>query len=345
MRNLVLLLTFFSAIWVSCSTDIEIAGEWENIPVVYAILDPADTIHYIRINRVFLGNQSGYDMALQADSLIYNETLEVKVHVYNSSNAFIRTLTFDKVPMFKDSVNYEGEVVFSVDKHHVYASNQILPTDKGYTYKLVIKLADDKEITSEVQSLAGFRQVIPAENSGDRYNLLKNAGFGVKTKVPGSAGGIQYAFHVHYYEFVNETDYTRKTFTFVRQKRRLSPSDTTPELTMPSNDILNMFKTELTVPSAGVRRFIGKVDFEYYIADDYFAEQIWRRSSTVNSESSPITNLIGGYGLFALRSHLLKKGTKPSDATISAFYADNELKRLGFQSPRTYAEYGIANLP
>ena len=75
---------------VSCKTDIDISADWENIPVVYSILDPSDTIHYVRITRVFSGNESAYVMAMQPDSLVYKDTLDVKIKVKDEYNNLIK---------------------------------------------------------------------------------------------------------------------------------------------------------------------------------------------------------------------------------------------------------------
>jgi hypothetical protein len=342
MKNLIFLLTFLSTVLVSCNTDIEIAGEWENIPVIYSILDHNDAVHYVRINRVFLGNQSAYDMALQADSLIYNDTLDVKVHVYNDLNAYVRTLTFQKVPMLKDSVNEHGQVVFAVNKHHVYQSTQTLPSGRDYTYKLVVTLPDGKEITSICHPLVGFSQTNPG--NGQKYSLLPNRNFGPRFRLPKYSGGVKVNIYFHYYEFYNPDNYVRKTIMMPIKLTRLSAGSEL-SLSVKANDVINRFKTELTPPPANMKRFIGKVDFEYVIADEDYAEQLWNRNSSVNTEAMPITNIKGGFGIFASRNYLINKGYQPTDETREAFFTNSELRLLGFQKTLIYFQDGIHLLP
>jgi hypothetical protein len=342
MKKYLFLLTFFSVLLVSCNTEVKIAGEWENLPVIYAILDPADTVHYLRVNRVFLGNQSGYEMALHADSLIYNETLDLKVNVFNAQNVLIRTLTFEKVPLLKDSVNQSGQVIFAVDKHHVYRSGQTLPSGKDFTYKLLLTFPDGKEVTSECHPLVEFEQSNPG--IGQLYTLVPNRSFGPTYKLPKYSGAVKVNIYFHYYEWKSESDWVRKTIMIPIKMQRQS-AGVLSSSTMKSNDVFARFKSELTPPESGVRRFIGKVDFEYVIADEYYTEQIFIRNSTINSETSPITNIVGGYGLFATRSYLLRKGFKPAENTKTAFYSDSELRLLGFPPALVYETSGINALP
>ncbi|HOV56213.1 MAG TPA: hypothetical protein PL122_08830, partial [Bacteroidales bacterium] len=43
-------------IFSSCSTDVDLTQEWQDIPIVYSILDLNSSTQYIRINRAFLGD-------------------------------------------------------------------------------------------------------------------------------------------------------------------------------------------------------------------------------------------------------------------------------------------------
>lgn len=56
----------------ACSTDVELEGEWKDIPVVYGFLSRQDTAHYLRIEKAFLPRGGDANRAAQiADSLYY----------------------------------------------------------------------------------------------------------------------------------------------------------------------------------------------------------------------------------------------------------------------------------
>jgi len=327
---------------VSCKTDIDISADWENIPVVYSILDPSDTIHYVRITRVFSGNESAYVMAMQPDSLVYKDTLDVKIKVKDEYNNLIKTIVFNRTDIEKDSVNSSGNVVFSTQKHHVYFSKQTLPNESNLIYELNVKLPDGKVVTSTCNPLVGFVQVNPG--FGEKYNLKLNQSFGPNFKLPRYSAGVKLNIYFHYYEFTDEINYTRKTMMFpIKMERQKGEEETTMRLR--SNEIFDRIKTELNPPESGEKRFVGKVDYEYVIADENYAEQIWKRVGGFNYETPPITNIIGGYGLFACRSHIILRGYKPTDDTKCLFATNPELAYLGFQKAIFYATYGIDSLP
>ncbi len=340
-KNLTLLIAILMLV-LSCKTDIDISGEWENIPVVYSIIDPADTIHYIRINRVFSGNESGFSMAMQPDSLIYSDTLDVKIRITDSNNNEIKTVTFKRTELDKDSVNNSGEEVFSTKKHHVYYSKESMPYDNGITYHLFIKLPDGKTITSTCHPLVGLIQTNPG--IGEKYTIRPGRMFGPSFKLPKHSGGLKLNLFFHYYEFDSSTNYVRKTIMFpVRMQRQKESVETS--MGIQSNEIFDRIKMELTPPEQGVKRFVGKVDYQYIIADNNYAEQLWKRVGGFNYETQPISNIIGGYGLFACRSNIILRGYKPTDNTKCYFATNPELLYLGFQKAIFYATYNIDSLP
>jgi len=346
MRFSLLSLIAACVILVSCETDIDISAPWENIPVVYSILDPNDTIHYVRVNRVFSGNESAYVMATKPDSLIYDADLSVKIYVKNEQNHLIKTIVFNKLFLTKDSVNAQGQTVFAIDKHHVYASTETLPyidnKDIIYTYDLEVILPDGKVVTSSCHPLVGFYQKTP--RIGDKYNLSKNSFFGTSFRLPKYSGGAKLRVYFHYYEWYSADRYDKKTISLPVVMQRMGYDDY-ETMGVRGADIYNALKEVLTPPTDGMRRYPGKVDFEYVIADENFAEQIWFRSSGISSEVPPITNIKGGYGLFACRSYVERKGFKPSEKTIRGFYEDAEMRNLyGFDSPTNYTINEIYNL-
>lgn len=342
MKNYLIVL--LSALgFVSCTTEVDITGKWKNIPVVYSIIDQADSVHYVRINRVFSGNQSAYDMAIIPDSLLYDDTLDVKIHVFDKNNIRLKTITFTKEMRDKDSINQYGEVIFATDKHHVYASREEIPEEKGYSYNLVVKLNKDKQVEATIQSIVGFNQTNPPR--GGRYDISQVI-LGATFRLPTAVHGAQMNMYVHYYEFYNDNrPYVRKTIMFPFNKVLHTTND---ELTMGMKTFLikSKFKEEIQNDPEVSYRFLGKVDFEYFIADIPFSEHLWLRNNTIVGETSPLTNIKGGYGLFACRKNFIYKGHKPTiPNSYKAFNDDPDLRLLKFPKPLVYQQHGIDTLP
>ncbi|HON17810.1 MAG TPA: hypothetical protein PK990_01420 [Salinivirgaceae bacterium] len=328
----------------SCETEVDITAPWQNIPVVYCVLDTADPVHYIRIQRAFLGNQNAYEMAQHSDSLIYQNSLDVKLKVLNSSKRVVQTLDFQRFYIDKDSLNQHGEAIFGRENHHVYRSQDQLSFGGNYSYQLEINFPDGKRIVAENKALEDFRQREPA--SGTAYNLTRNSGFGPKFWAPKNAGAVKVIMHFHYYEFTAPHVYQRKTITIPVETTRVKP-DAENSVTILTNDIFKKFIENIEIAPPGVLRFLGKVDFEYYIADQTFADQLFRRNAGLSGEINPVSNIDGAYGIFAWRLHVKRIGFKSSTQSRNAFNQDVELRLRGFPPAITYLnnDYQIDLLP
>ena len=64
----------------SCDNSLDILDEYKETPIVYGLLNKNDTVHYVRIQKGFLGEGNALLMAQYADS-IYYDTSEVDVTI------------------------------------------------------------------------------------------------------------------------------------------------------------------------------------------------------------------------------------------------------------------------
>ena len=67
-------------VFSGCETEFSVIAPWEDITVVYGLINPNDSIHYVKINKAFLGKADANSMAQVRDSSEYNPAeLDVKV--------------------------------------------------------------------------------------------------------------------------------------------------------------------------------------------------------------------------------------------------------------------------
>lgn len=73
MKKTAFILGILSALsFASCDQDIDLTADWKDIPIVYGLLNAADTAHYIRVEKAFQDqNGSAFLAALEPDSLYY----------------------------------------------------------------------------------------------------------------------------------------------------------------------------------------------------------------------------------------------------------------------------------
>lgn len=67
-------LLFGAILFSACDQEIDLTADWQDIPIVYGLLNKADTAHYIRVEKAFQDqNGSAFLAALEPDSIYYTD--------------------------------------------------------------------------------------------------------------------------------------------------------------------------------------------------------------------------------------------------------------------------------
>ena len=103
MKKITFIFLLTSLLFTSCESDFDINADWEEVTVVFGLLDQSQEKQFIRINKAFLGNESAYLMAQEADSLNFNpENLEVKIDKVSSLGNIIDSRILDTTVLYKE---------------------------------------------------------------------------------------------------------------------------------------------------------------------------------------------------------------------------------------------------
>lgn len=122
----------------SCKNDLKIIAPYKEIPQVHAIITPQDSIHMIRINKIFLGEGNANDMAQVPDSVNYKAgDLTVWLERYVNGVKTVAEQNTGKTELyFRDSTVTLEDGAFAKFQR-VYVMNDKLFNDG--VYKLTIK--------------------------------------------------------------------------------------------------------------------------------------------------------------------------------------------------------------
>ena len=125
----------------SCSNDIDLTAEWEDIPIVYGLLSRQDTAHYIKIQKAFLDpTANALDIAQIPDSLYY-DNIVVQVEHLKSGKIYDLSRVDGNLEGYK-----KDEGVFADAPNYLYKfkleSNEELV--EGESYRLIINRGDNK---------------------------------------------------------------------------------------------------------------------------------------------------------------------------------------------------------
>ena len=149
MKKIYLILSIFSLVFSSCDTDFNVNSTWEEVTVVYGLLDASADTQYVKISKAFLGNMDALQMAQYADSINFDkEELDVKMlRTKNNGDSTSKDLV--PVITFRDGGVFNDTIIL-----YEFVNNDFLKLD--FEYELVIKnLISGNKVTSNKTRVIG----------------------------------------------------------------------------------------------------------------------------------------------------------------------------------------------
>jgi hypothetical protein len=327
MKKLSALLIALTGILIfsGCSTDVDINASYEEITIVYGLLDPHEDTTYIKINKAFLGPDNALVMAKVPDSSQFIEKLDVRMWEQSSPENIIY---FDTITISdKDTGTFYNpyQVLY-------YSPFQPDPTDKVYMLSI---LYNDTEITSEATTFnfstvniksPGFALKIGFDNN----NNTKSVAWDRMAEAPRYQVTIRFNFKeiwegspdtvYRYFDWYNDT------------KKAFSGNEVETYYTGATFYSALAVKTPYPDPAVEaqvLRRFTGAVN---YIVDAAGTElntymDVTEPSNSIIQDRPEYSNITNGIGIFSTRSKAIKS-KKLNDQTV--FYIKEEYNYLKF---------------
>ena len=156
MKNKIILL-LFSVFFLSCETDFDVNAEWQDVTVVFGLLDPNNEHQLIKINKAFLGPGDALQMASVADSTNYDPSeIIVKVHRVKQQ-PFGGYDTLASVTL-NDTLIEKDEGLFSTEENIIYTfkkPSSFYNTNSLYLLDILNENTQER-ITSETEIINTF---------------------------------------------------------------------------------------------------------------------------------------------------------------------------------------------
>jgi len=176
----------------SCSSDFDVTAPWQEITVVYGLLNQNDTQHYLKINKAFLSDNNALEVATIADSLYHGGTEDTPVSAVleeyrgtleNDEGDIIGLSLNNTIPLTRINAADVGiekeEGTFASDPYYLYTTDYALKSydpegnsETDYMYKLVINTALGNEVHAETPIVSDFEITFPSANNP--LNFLAN---------------------------------------------------------------------------------------------------------------------------------------------------------------------------
>lgn len=227
-----LILTLALTALTSCEDDINLDGDFVETAVVYGLLDHADSLHYIKITRAFIGPGSALDNALIADSSYFDQVEATVSEVVNGQVTRTWALQ-DTVVQDKDTNG-----IFYAPEQKVYyfktlptgpldaiqtSTNPMLSSLKPtatYRFKAIIN-GGEFEVSGETELVHGMTS--PSISQNFTFKFSNDPGQYVSSGVAISNTGNAYIASAHLDVLFNEHIGATKTEKSFRWKLGEAP--------------------------------------------------------------------------------------------------------------------------
>ena len=147
----------FIILFSSCETDFDVNAQWEDVTIVYGLIDPNIEDQLIKINKAFLGQGDALQMASIADSSNYNPSdLHVKIHRIRQQ-AFNQYDTLSSVTL-NDTILDKDDGLFSTYNNIIYTfkkPSSFYNTNSLYALE-IINLISGHKVTSQTEIINTF---------------------------------------------------------------------------------------------------------------------------------------------------------------------------------------------
>ncbi len=349
MKNTNFYLIIIGLFFAACETDFDVNAEWKESTVVYGLLDQSLDTQRVVIYKAFLGEESAYVIAEEADS-IYYQADDLEVFLYEVAGD--DTVNAIELEYFiTDNRSNSSENIFSTEYSVEYITTDSLNRD--YTYHLYVhNLKTGNEVTSSTTLIS---EMDFSSTSSSDLNLYKNdefKSFILKWKKSSNASIYKPILRFYYYEKNVSTgdvslNYIDKSFS------DLTPEDFSGSNSMQiqiegqsfyyfvknsieeSNQVIRINAKELEDGFSSPEYWIGGVDFIFVLGGSEISQyiEINNLPGLLFQEPPTYTNIINGVGVFSSRLNDSYVGKVLSDDAL-LFLSEGELtSELNFLAP------------
>lgn len=290
MKNIYYLLFVFVSL-ISCQkSDFTINDDYNETPVVYAVLDASEARHYVKLSRGFLSTDNAFVDAENIDSTTYSESDVEEIYIVEKAGEQIIN-TYNLTRILLDSNPFdEGD--FEKDKVVAYYFDAEL--DQNFTYHFYAKVKG-KEIYSYTELVKSFR----FRNNYSTVNFkLTSASFkDVNVQWENSLNAQRYDMSLifNYREY-----YADNTFQDKQIKDFIPASNIRgTEFTYGGESILRWISNSIVRSSNVVKRVYYGFGYEVSGASENLDLYLSiNELDGYNQEKPFFTNIEGGVGLF-----------------------------------------------
>lgn len=339
------------AFLTACDNDLEITADWKDVPVVYGILNSQDTVHYVKLNKAFLGQGDVMMMAQEFDSLHYNEEkVGLRLVEYRrTAGQFVSSKVLEMEAT--DEID-KPEGAFSSPTQIIYKTTEQLNHDRFYSAEVYYKDVDSviASNTIPIDVLSPLQLTKP--NPFSPLNFVPNS-YASKAEWLSVEGGKLYELKIRFYyveqQITNLSDTVHKHIDWVFPYRQSTDTEggENMSISLDAEQFLNFLAVNIDENEDVYRQVTGMVgvqgatgfsithscmDFTLLAAGDELSTYILlnENSSSIVVDRPEYTNIENGIGILSSRTMDFIEAIKINNLSNDEIAFNDITKHLNF---------------
>ncbi len=321
MRSLSLLSIFLILLMgsSSCNKELNVNAEWQDITVVYGLLDQTDDTTFIKITKAFLGPGDAMQFAKIPDSSYYRDSLETYLAEYTKDTTLVRKIDLSTITIHNKE---KGDSIFFYPDQVMHYTTARLNQD--YIYQLYIRNKQTGKVVTGWTALVHQFEILRPQTQA---SFPPGQSFQVKWTQAKEGKRYQLVIRFFYDEYLIADPKVKETkfADWVVRSDIKSPDvpTTQPFDLYFASEGFYSFVGQKIKPDATVGRLARYCDFIFSVAaaDMSTYMEVNEPSLSLVQERPAYTNIINGIGLFSSRY-----GRKQYDTLFVSQITKDELK-------------------
>lgn len=313
----------FVVIFYSCETDFDVNSEWQEMAVVYGLLDASLDTQYIKINKAYLGEGDAIMMAQYSDSINFKPNdLKVDLHKLAPNNDTLMSISLDTTLIDKE------EGFFSSDDNIVYRAI-ITPNflTKDFRYAIsIVNLMSGNMVSADTEVISDFSfKDFSSSSKWGFYNpfFVDSAKFTTKTvKWQKVQNGEIYQIDVRF-NYLEDGEPKSLVWS---QAAEVFIGSSTMQTRMEGAKFFN-FLTQSLVDDNSVIREFENLDLIMTVGTEYLNDYIKVNAplTDIVQQRPELSNINNGIGIFSSRYTYAERNIGLTQNTID--FLINDLNR------------------
>ena len=336
---------------MACETNFDVNAPWKESAIIYGLLDQTVDTQKVIIYKAFLGQESAYIMAQDADSFYYDkDDLEVIIYGVDNNGDTIEEIELE-YQITNNRFNSGFDTIFSTEYSVEYITTKSL--DQSLTYHLYVRNVVSDYIARSKTNLIEPLNINPGFT--DEITFFKNNEYrSHRLRWTSSAFGKIYKpfMRFYYYEkniLTNDVVQKYKDLSFSQMYSQSTSGNQNMEIVITGENFFYFVKNSIE-ENLNVLRIIAKdledgfTEYDYWVGgiDFYFLVggeaisqyiQINNLPSLIFEDPPNYTNIENGIGVFSSRLHAESIGKFLDIQTLTELSNGELTSELNFIEP------------